>query len=294
MMTEPASDWTPSRLETLIAEGANETEDLEFKSAAVLRAPNGASSLSKAVTAFANGRGGTIVIGVADGPPRVIEGFAASAETVKHINDRIKVYPRPALPAPTVIAWRDGLSVAVVHVPASTVGPHASVADGKSEFFVRTHSGSEPMGWAAIRDSMVKADERRRQGELLLAQFEQHFMTARNLLHGTREQHDFPITDTFDMTLTHLALAAVHPWLARDNHAPNDVGRLLGRMNHINGQVQAMIADVAANPKRLQPWRGRLGAVMGGFRDQLVQAEAGVRRVLDFPQPDYRNKYPEW
>ena len=277
-----------------LAESAAEDQDLEFKAGALFLGTKAASHLSKAVSAFANGRGGVILLGVTDRPPRDLDGVVVDSETVKQVNDKIKLYPRLEYPTPQVVHTGEGRGVVIVQIPRGTDGPYASMANGMPEFYVRTHSGSEPMPWPAIRDGMVRADERRRQGELLLNQFEQHYMTAKNLREGAREQHDFPITDSFDLTLTHMAVAAIHPWLSKDIHAANDVARLVGRMNHINGQVQAMIASVAVDPRRLPAWRGRMGNVLGSFRDQLVQAEAGLRRVLQQPDADYRQKYPEW
>jgi len=65
-----------------------------------------------------------------------------------------------------------------------------------------------------------------------------------------------------------------------DPHAWPDVSRLIARMDHINGQVQAMVASIAVHPQRIAEWRGAIAVTLGGFRDQLPNTDAGVRRVL--------------
>jgi predicted HTH transcriptional regulator len=287
-------EWSLEVIKSLVKLGTSEHRDFEFKSGRVLRDGEGIGALSKQVSAFANSRGGFIVIGVSEGSPRTIEGVEVDGELAKRINDRIKVYPMPSYPAPLVIPFKKGLSIVVVEVPASQEGPYASIADKIPQFYVRTHSGAEPMNWVAIRDGMIRADERRRQVEVLLGEFEQHFMTYRAHMIAAREQIDFPDTHTFELTLTRQALAAVYPWLSKDPHAGPEVARLMSRMNFINGHVQAMIADVAARPQRLKDWRGRMVVVLVGFRDHLAQADAGIRRVFGLPVADYRKLYPEY
>jgi hypothetical protein len=287
-------DWSLEVVQDLIKNGVSENQDFDFKSARVLLPGEGVATLSKATCAFANGRGGFIVIGVTDGPKRSIEGVVVDTELAKRFNDKIKVYPRPNFPAPLVIPAKDGKAVVVVHVPSSSDGPHASMVDGRPEFFVRTHSGAEPMNWVGIRDAMVRADERRRQADILLNQFRQHYLTAYHHRHGYLEKDDFPHAETFDLTLTHLAIADLHPWLAKDTHAMQSVSDLVSRMNAMNGMISAMIADVAVRPTRLPAWRSKLSASMLTVRDQLIHAEIGVRRAMGMPEANHQQVYPQF
>lgn len=286
-------EWSLSTITSLINLKTSEDQDFEFKSALVLRDNEGIEALSKQASAFANSRGGFIVLGVSEGNPRTLEGVRVDGELAKRVNDRIKVYPPLSYAAPKVILYKDDLAVVVVHIPASQEGPYASLAKGVAQFYVRTHSGAEPMNWVQIRDGMIRADERRRQVDVLLGEFEQHFLTYRAHKLAPMEQIEFPETHTFELTLTRQALAAIHPWLSKDAQTMNEMSRLMSRMNFINGQVQAMITDIAVRPQRLKDWRGRMSVIVGGFRDQLAQADAGVRRVLGLPAADYRTLYPE-
>lgn len=287
-------DWSLEVVRDLIKNGVSENQDFDFKSARVLLPGEGIATLSKATCAFANGRGGFIVIGVTDGPKRTIEPADVDTELAKRFNDKIKVYPRPNFPAPLVIPAKNSKAVVVVHIPASTDGPHASMVDGRPEFFVRTHSGAEPMNWVNIRDAMVRADERRRQADILLNQFHQHYQTAYHHRYSYLEKDDFPHAETFDLTLTHLAVADLHPWLSKDVQAMRAVSDLISRMNALNGMIQAMIADVTARPTRLVAWRSKLSGSMLTVRDQLIHADVGIRRAMGMAEMSHQQLYPQF
>lgn len=289
-------EWTIAHVEALVSNVRSEDQDFDFKGAAILTEVSGIAALSKAAAAFANGRGGSIIIGVRDSEPRRIEGVKVDAELAKRVHDRIKVYPPITYPAPRAIPWKDGLSVIVVDIPASTEGPHASVADKLAAFYVRTHAGAEPMSWPAIRDAMVRADDRQRYVEILLGELQQHNLTARaHRIANMTQGPDFPETQTFELDLTKTALAALYPWIAKDPHLGPEMSRLLARMSYINGQVQAMIIDTALRPDHLHQWRGRMSVVCLGFRDRAVQVDAGLRLVFGMPAvDDYKRILPEY
>ncbi|HJQ93411.1 MAG TPA: ATP-binding protein [Candidatus Thermoplasmatota archaeon] len=293
MAAAPAA-WTIERIEDLLVRGVSENEEFDFKGAKVLSDAEGVSSLSKAVTAFANARGGTIIIGVRDGTERAIEGLKVDTELAKRIHDRIKVYPLPQYPPPVALPWKGGLSVVVLDIPASDQGPHASIADKMPKFYQRTPSGAEPMTWIGIRDGMIRAEDRQRNAEILLGELQQHYLTARSHRDSSYYGNDgFPNTSTFELTLTRNAFASVYPWIARDPHLGPDFARLLSRLNYLNGQVQAMVNEVATHSTRLKPWQSRMSSHMNGLRDQLVGVDAGIRRVFGMPERDYRNYLPE-
>jgi hypothetical protein len=166
-----------------------------------------------------------------------------------------------------------------------------AIAETIPQFFVRTHSGAQwiALPFVAERFEPTNTDAR----WMYYSELEQHYMAWRSLLQGTRERHDFPETQSFELLMTRLALTAVHPWLSKDPHAWPDMTQLVASMNYVNGQVQAMIAAMAVRPDRSCEWRARLVVVLGGFHNQLAQADAGVRRVFGLPAVDYRRLYPE-
>lgn len=271
-------DWTLDDVKRLAADASSENRDFEFKSAAVLKDPGGAGTISKQVSAFANARGGFLILGVTDRPPRRLEGVEVSSELAKHLNDRIQVEPHVEYPTPRLLEAENGRHIIVLHIPEGREGPYASIVDGIPRFYVRTHSGAEPMNWVQIRDAMVRADERRQHGDMLLVQLRHYYKIAYRLGGLARRRPAYPEPAWFDLTLTHTSLAALTPFL--DEQAMESFAELLEKLQFINGQLDVMVAAVAGRDQQLVKWHQRLEGEARHVIEPLKHADAALRRVL--------------
>jgi predicted HTH transcriptional regulator len=95
---ESADGWTLDLLRTLCDTGHGETDQYDFKGRL-----GPSDQVTKAVCAFANTRGGYVVVGVPQDKERqfLIEGLLANPELSKELHDKVRADPRSQLPSLT-------------------------------------------------------------------------------------------------------------------------------------------------------------------------------------------------
>ncbi|MDR1826703.1 MAG: putative DNA binding domain-containing protein [Methylobacteriaceae bacterium] len=135
-------------IDTLLAE----VTDCEFKEMVEVRKPK---SWLKSVSAFANGRGGSLIFGVGD--DRTIVGLADIKKDIDAISKGIKERIKP-LPTVDFRPYRtgDGKDVLVVRVAAGDETPYFYSADGGLMAYVRIGSDSQPAPQERLRELVMK------------------------------------------------------------------------------------------------------------------------------------------
>lgn len=156
--------WTEARLGIL---GPDEYDFQEFKGSAWMVAADGsiegefAAHLSKQLSAFANAKGGRIVLGL-DDEGRIDGGVPVDLKgggTRSWLEDIVSGLVDPALAAFNVhevlpqqdapSAIRPGHAVYVIEVPASDAAPHQAV---DLRYYLRIAGKSRPMGHVHVQD----------------------------------------------------------------------------------------------------------------------------------------------
>jgi len=163
----PPHIWTEA---SLLALGPDEFDDLEYKASAWVVAKTGRlhgefpSALSKQLSAFANGGGGDIVIGV-DDSGQVDGGVSTSFKaggTRSWLEDVVPGLVDPplssfnvfeVLPSARPSAIRPGHAVYVIHVPSSDNAPHQAI---DKRYYLRIAGKSRPMGHLHIQDVLAR------------------------------------------------------------------------------------------------------------------------------------------
>lgn len=160
-------DWTE---DTLAGLGPDEYDFQEFKGSAFLVQPDGTipaaffPSLSKQLSAFANGAGGRIFLGIDDvgridgGVPVDLKGGGTRAwleDIVPTLTDPpvarfnvVEVRPRPHHSA-----IRPGCAVYVLDVERSDLAPHQAI---DHRYYLRIAGKSRPMGHVHIQDILAR------------------------------------------------------------------------------------------------------------------------------------------
>ena len=122
--------------ELLVAEAT----EYEFKSALEISRPK---SWLKTVSAFANGLGGRLFIGIDD------DGNHVGIDNIKEISDQIsrlikeRISPIPEFNM-TIHAIENGKNILVLQIPRGEIPPYYYVADGNTSAFVRIGNESNP------------------------------------------------------------------------------------------------------------------------------------------------------
>lgn len=122
----------------IIAQGESIT--LEFKSTI-----DNPAKIAKTLVAFANTRGGTLLIGVTD--KGEICGIGSEYELMRYIEQASDMYCQPPLLISYETVSVDDQKVLVINIPESEEKPHA-VRDpsGKDTVYIRVHDKSVPAG----------------------------------------------------------------------------------------------------------------------------------------------------
>lgn len=128
--------FTTATLEERIASGESNT--LEFKSAI-----DSAIKIAKTLVAFANTRGGTLLIGISD--DRRVSGVHSESEEISKIEEASDHYCQPPLTVAYEKVTLDQKTVLVVTIPESDEKPHA-VHNGRQKpvIYVRINDKSVP------------------------------------------------------------------------------------------------------------------------------------------------------
>jgi len=173
MFTKSIDELTQADIQALVDRSYREGDHLEFKQELAAVSPDssrtagkkarrdGLAGLTKEVVAFANSRGGWIVVGIvdSDGCASEIHRIPQVQSLVQTVENSIRDSIEPRLPSFDVraIVWpesEDG--VLVVRVPKSHLSPHRSSFD--KECYQRRGESSVPMSMYEIQDFTLNAN----------------------------------------------------------------------------------------------------------------------------------------
>lgn len=149
----------------LTAAQAQENRFIEFKSEYLPQSDSGKKKFLQSVAAFANSRGGDLVLGMAES-----NGIATALSPLNgldpdqsriQIHDLIRVHLRPALGGVKVdfVSLAGGGHAVVVRVPKSWTGPHILTYGDDRRFYIRDEAGKKrPMEFEEVRDGFLAGE----------------------------------------------------------------------------------------------------------------------------------------
>lgn len=164
MIPTKLEDWTYEAVQSLIDRNIGESDKHDFKN----ELPE-SFTLTKVCCAFANTKGGFIVVGIKEVNSRfVIEGITNDKELAHDFGQKIRASPTIDFDLPKIIPIPDSHKVlAVFHIPLSPERPHIPSQEDKRIFLKRTNQGNEHMTYEEIRMSFLNYEERREKLKLL-------------------------------------------------------------------------------------------------------------------------------
>lgn len=164
MIPNKLSDWKYKTIKELVDKNINESDRHDFKT----DIPS-SEVLTKICCAFANTKGGFIVIGVKQRGSRfVIVGIDNDKDLAHKFGQKINASPTIDFDLPKILKIpRKDLVLAVFHIPLSPEKPHIPVKEDLRKFFKRTNRGNHHMSYEEIRMSFQNYEERREKIKLL-------------------------------------------------------------------------------------------------------------------------------
>ena len=212
---ERLDDWTLETLTSLIGAGVGESDRHDFK-AQLNEGQETNRNLTKLCCAFANTRGGFIVIGVSQkSKPFGLDGVEPDREIYGNFLKRVRVEPDIHIEMPRQIQLESGKVIYVFEVPASIGRPHLPIREEERTFWKRVGSNCKQMSLQEIRGQMN--DHRAMREQLTLLVMDLHtkirdleaYRTSRMKIVTEFEAYDFERIDR--------CLAGAFP-LIKDDH----------------------------------------------------------------------------
>ncbi len=155
---------TTAEINAIVIGNAAESATLEFKAAPWERNDSGKRECLKDITALANTRGGTIIVGIAqesNATNRLVPMDNPAAETERsRVNDLIYAGVEPRLYGVNIeaVAVEGGVVLAIV-VPRSAARPHRVTAQGTNRFYLRNSTGVYEANVADLRNLFLQGVE---------------------------------------------------------------------------------------------------------------------------------------
>lgn len=152
---------TEADLAALITSSAKEDRHLEFKRAWMLADDKGKCEFLKAVSAFANSRGGDLVLGMRSDNGVAVELTPLDLDNPDQariqIRDLIRAHIRPPLGGVQVehVLLTGGKHVTIVRTPKSWAGPHMLNYGGERRFYIRDDAGKRAMEFEEVEGSFL-------------------------------------------------------------------------------------------------------------------------------------------
>jgi len=152
-----------SDLNALITAAARENRFIEFKSEYLPQSDPGKKKFLQSVAAFANTRGGDLVLGMkeTDGVAGGLAPLSLDPDQCRlQMLDLIRVHLRPPLGGVQVhsVALTTGGFAIVVRVPKSWAGPHILNYGDDRRFYIRDDGSKRPMDYEEVRDGFVAGE----------------------------------------------------------------------------------------------------------------------------------------
>lgn len=166
MIQRPLDAISLDDVKALAAYSRSEGPTLDFKEVFPAADHKGVRDFLADVTAFANGDGGDIVIGVREdknGVAAEIVGIDRTGldEGLRRVEDQLRACVDPRLPHFRVreIALESGRIVLVMRVAASLIAPHRVAFDRSSRFFRRANRGNYEMSTTELRQAFAASTD---------------------------------------------------------------------------------------------------------------------------------------
>lgn len=162
MISKPLDLITDQDILALVEAGAAESAVLEYKSQLPGNSDGDKIRFIAEVIAFANTRGGLLIVGIEDveGSPQSISGIGdvdVDAEILR-LDQILRSGASPRLQFSIKPIAVGDLSVLVVEVPKSWTGPHLISFKDHSKFYGRNSAGKYPMDVFEIRDAFLSSE----------------------------------------------------------------------------------------------------------------------------------------
>jgi hypothetical protein len=199
---ETLEAWTLEVVRSLVEQGAFETDRFDFKE--MLPHPkdeDGKRRLRRDVAAFANSKGGFLVVGVKNDKGLPVDERLVGVPSTHDFPEQFGNYPSACEPSVEwtfknnpPIAMPGDRVIHVVHIATNSRRPHGLFEDGRWWFCKRTNKGTESLSYDELRALYIDLDQRRANASLVRSRIGQiRILADRMNLKVQRDEFDLDV-----------------------------------------------------------------------------------------------------
>ena len=242
MIPEKLEDWTYEIIAELVKKNVCESDRHEFKS----NIPD-SDTLSRVCCAFANTKGGFIILGVKQtGSGFTIEGIDNDSELAHKFGQKINVTPMPDFDLPVIIATpKSGKVIAVFHIPLSPQRPLMTLPKDKGFFWKRTNKGNDQMTFEEISMSFQNYEQRREKLRLLYVELLFNLEQLKKMIITEADSSDVYSVVTLDSTTINSLLSDLFTIIGKNVRLIQILFTFRAQTRIINNKIQLFYASIA-------------------------------------------------
>jgi hypothetical protein len=289
LIPKKLEEWTYDRIKVLVENNVNESDIHDFKTD-IPDIPEG-EGLTKDCCAFANTKGGFIVLGIRGKDRRFeIKGIENSSELRHRFGRKINATPTIDFGLPNIINIPASQKVlAVFYIPVSPERPHIPTPIDKRIFWKRTNTGNEQMTYDEIRMNFRNYEERREKLKLLYLEL----LSNKEQLEGMKVPED-SIEGSYslvslDSTIIDTLLSDVYSMIAKNSNLVKSLMSLRSENRVINNKIKVFYTQVALPMTNLGQITRKHNEYINGKIEELVPL---FQAALANLESDFKIKNP--
>lgn len=243
MIPNSLNEWTFETVKELVDKKINESDRHDFKK----DIPD-SETLTKICCAFANTKGGFIILGVKENNGSFeISGIANDIEFAHKFGQKIKANPTIEFSLPKIINIPDSPNVlAVFEIPFSPERPHVpDHAPDKRLFQKRTNKGNDYMTYEEIKLSFQNYQERREKLKLLYIELLSNIEQLNSMKIDDASKENVHSLVNLDSTILNGLLSELYTSISKDNELVRILFTVRERTKIINNKIKIFFSQVA-------------------------------------------------
>ena len=242
MIPNNLNEWTFEIVKELVDKRTNESDRHDFKK----ELPE-SESLTKICCAFANTKGGFIILGVKQNSSSFeICGINNDIELAHKFGQKIKANPTIEFSLPKIINIPDSSNVlAVFEIPISSERPHVpDNAPEKRLFQKRTNRGNDFMSYEEIKLSFQNHQERREKLKLLYIELLSNIEQLNSMKIDDASKENAHSLVTLDSTIITGLLSELYTSISNNNELVKILLIIRERTKIINNKIKLFFSQV--------------------------------------------------